>query len=39
MNLIELKKHTDFNIIDDKCKDCPFNDTECPGGMWCSEEY
>jgi len=20
----------------DKCTDCPFNDTECPGGMWCS---
>jgi len=22
----------------DKCTDCPFNDTECPGGIWCSEE-
>ena len=21
----------------DKCSDCPFNDTSCPGGMWCSE--
>jgi hypothetical protein len=22
----------------DKCADCPFNDTSCPGGSWCSEE-
>jgi hypothetical protein len=22
----------------DKCSDCPFNDTSCPGGMWCTEE-
>lgn len=22
----------------DKCSDCPFNDTDCPGGMWCSIE-
>jgi len=22
----------------DKCTDCPFNDTDCPGGMWCSVE-
>ena len=19
----------------DKCYGCPFNDTSCPGGMWC----
>ena len=23
----------------DKCTDCPYNDTSCPGGSWCSEEY
>lgn len=22
----------------DKCADCPFNDTSCPGGMYCTEE-
>ena len=22
----------------DKCIDCPFNDTSCPGGSWCNEE-
>lgn len=22
----------------DKCTDCPFNDTSCPGGMYCTEE-
>lgn len=22
----------------DKCTDCPFNDTDCPGGMWCYKE-
>ena len=22
----------------DKCTDCPFNDTSCPGGAWCTEE-
>ena len=22
----------------DKCNDCPFNDTSCPGGSWCNEE-
>ena len=22
----------------DKCTDCPFNDTSCPGGMWCAED-
>ena len=22
----------------DKCTDCPFNDTSCPGGLWCTEE-
>ena len=22
----------------DKCTDCPFNDTSCPGGSWCNEE-
>ena len=21
----------------DKCSDCLFNDTGCPGGMWCTE--
>lgn len=25
-------------IMDDKCKDCPFNDTGCPGGAWCDQE-
>lgn len=23
----------------DKCDGCPFNDTSCPGGAWCNEEY
>jgi hypothetical protein len=24
----------------DKCEDCPYNNTECPGGAWCTiEEY
>ncbi len=23
---------------DDKCADCPYNDTDCPGGSWCSKE-
>ena len=22
----------------DKCTDCPFNGTSCPGGAWCTEE-
>ena len=22
----------------DKCTNCPFNNTSCPGGAWCSEE-
>lgn len=22
----------------DKCTDCPFKDTSCPGGMWCTKE-
>ena len=22
----------------DKCSDCPFNDTSCPGGAWCTED-
>lgn len=22
----------------DECTDCPFNDTDCPGGMWCTME-
>ena len=22
----------------DKCSNCPYNDTSCPGGSWCSEE-
>ena len=22
----------------DKCSDCPYNDTSCPGGSWCNEE-
>ena len=21
--------------MNDECSDCPFNDTSCPGGMWC----
>lgn len=24
--------------INDKCKDCPFNDTSCPGGLYCNKE-
>ena len=24
--------------LDDKCKDCVFAGTSCPGGAWCSEE-
>ena len=23
---------------EDKCSNCPFNDTSCPGGMWCTED-
>ena len=22
----------------DKCMDCPFNDTDCPGSSWCDKE-
>ena len=22
----------------DKCTNCPFNETSCPGGMWCTED-
>ena len=22
----------------DKCFDCIFNDTSCPGGAWCTED-
>lgn len=22
----------------DKCIDCPFNDGNCPGGMWCTND-
>ena len=22
----------------DKCSNCPYNDTNCPGGSWCNEE-
>ena len=22
----------------DKYTDCPFNDTSCPGGSWCTKE-
>lgn len=22
----------------DICEDCPFNDTSCPGGMWCTAD-
>lgn len=26
--------------ISDKCRDCVFANTDCPGGMWCSnDEY
>lgn len=21
----------------DKCKDCPFVNTNCPGGVWCTK--
>lgn len=21
--------------MDDKCENCPFKDTDCPGGLWC----
>ena len=24
----------------DICEDCPYKDTSCPGGMWCTaDEY
>lgn len=26
-----------MNDNKDKCSDCPFNDTSCPGGMWCTD--
>lgn len=22
----------------DKCSNCPYNDTDCPGGSWCDKE-
>lgn len=22
----------------DKCSNCPYNDTSCPGGSWCDKE-
>lgn len=22
----------------DKCVNCPYSNTECPGGSWCTEE-
>lgn len=22
----------------DKCSNCQYNDTSCPGGSWCNEE-
>ena len=22
----------------DKCSNCPYNDTSCPGGNWCDKE-
>lgn len=24
-------------LMNDKCKNCPFNDTDCPRGAWCTE--
>lgn len=33
MNLTEEKMNNK-----DKCTDCPFNDTSCPGGAWCTED-
>lgn len=22
----------------DKCDGCPYNNTECPGGLWCDKQ-
>ena len=40
MNGIEKIENDNFNIISDKdkCADCPFNDTSCPGGSWCTDD-
>ena len=37
MNLTE-EKMNNKEENKDKCSDCPFNDTSCPGGMWCTED-
>ena len=26
------------NEYKDKCSNCPYNDTSCPGGSWCDKE-
>ena len=32
-------KEIKFQENKDKCTDCPFNGTGCPGGMWCTEMH
>lgn len=34
--LINALNNTEENK--DECTDCPFYDTSCPGGMWCTED-
>ena len=38
MNLTE-EKMNNKEENKDKCSDCQFNDTSCPGGMWCTEYH
>lgn len=28
----------DIDEYNDECEDCPFKDTDCPGGMWCTKQ-
>lgn len=37
MNLTE-EKMNNKEENKDKCTDCPFNDTSCPSGAWCTED-
>ncbi len=25
------------NYLYEACEDCPYKDTDCPGGMWCDK--
>lgn len=34
----EKRKMRNNEEYKDKCTDCPFNDTGCPGGAWCTIE-